>query len=45
MVRVNEGVTLVPELACVNIQGFVYISIEDMDFHRNICVVRKKAVR
>ncbi|AJI47061.1 LysR family transcriptional regulator [Francisella philomiragia] len=43
MVRVNEGVTLVPELACVNIQGFVYISIEDMDFHRNICVVRKKS--
>lgn len=28
MVRINEGVTLVPELACVNIEGLVYLTID-----------------
>ena len=44
MVRINEGVTLVPELVCINIQGFSYLSIKDMDFYKNICLVRKKVV-
>ncbi|WP_143385050.1 LysR substrate-binding domain-containing protein [Francisella-like endosymbiont] len=44
MVRINEGVALVPELACINIQGFSYLSIKDMDFYKNICLVRKKVV-
>ncbi|OEZ33231.1 hypothetical protein AS144_04435 [Francisella endosymbiont of Amblyomma maculatum] len=44
VVRINEGVTLILELACINIQGFTYLSIKDMDFYKNICLVRKKVV-
>lgn len=43
MVRINEGITLVPELACVNLEGFVYLSINDIELFRNICLVRKKS--
>ena len=43
MVRINEGVALVPELTCINIQGFSYLSIKDIDFYKNICLVRKKS--
>lgn len=44
MVRINEGVALVPELACINIQGFSYLFIKDMDFYKNILFSQKKVV-
>ena len=42
MVFINEGITLIPEIACINTKGIQYIEIDD-DFKRDIYFMMRKS--
>ena len=42
MVFINEGITLIPEIACIDTQGIQYIKVDD-DFKRDIYFMMRKS--
>ncbi|MED7819800.1 MULTISPECIES: oxidative stress transcriptional regulator OxyR [unclassified Francisella] len=43
MVSINEGVTLIPKIACTKSENIKYITVDNADFYREIDLVMRKS--
>ena len=43
MVSIDEGITLVPKIACNKAENVKYIDIDNRDFYREIDLVMRKS--